>query len=143
MTNFGTRAAASLAGLPDFIVYLLVALALVALFTWLYMLVTPQRELALIRAGNQAAAVSLGGAILGFAIPLAMSIAQSHDLLDMVIWSSVALVVQLGVFFVCGLAIGHEARRITEGDRATATLLAFASIAAGLVDAACMVDAGF
>ena len=138
MTNFGTRAAASLAGLPDFVVYLLVALALVALFTWLYMLVTPQRELALIRAGNQAAAVSLGGAILGFAIPLAMSIAQSHDLLDMAIWSVIALVVQLGVFFLCGLLIDHEAKRITEGDMAAASFLAITSVAAGLVNAACM-----
>jgi putative membrane protein len=141
--SIGERVTASLAGLPDFLLYLAASLGLAALFIVLYTWITPQRELALIRAGNQAAAISLGGAILGFAIPLAMSVAQSHDLLDMVIWSSVALVVQLGVFFVCGLAIGHEARRITEGDRATATLLAFASIAAGLVDAACMVDAGF
>ena len=138
MTNFGNRAAASLLGLPDFLVYLAVALGLVALFILLYTLVTPQRELTLIRAGNAAASVSLGGAILGFAIPLSMSIAQSHDLLDMAIWSVVALIVQLGVFFLCGMLIDHEGRRITAGDMAAASFLAFTSVAAGLINAACM-----
>jgi putative membrane protein len=138
MSSLGERAAASLAGLPDFLIYLAASLGLVALFIALYTWITPQREMTLIRAGNQAAAISLGGAIMGFAIPLAMSVAQSHDLVDMMVWSCVALVVQLGVFFVYGIMVDHEARRITEGDNATAILLAFASIAAGLVDAACM-----
>ena len=138
MTNFGTRAAASLAGLPDFIAYLAVALALVVLFTFIYTLITPQRELSLIREGNSSAAVSLGGAILGFAIPLAMSIAQSHDLIDMALWLIVALIVQLGVFFLCGALIGHVPERITNNELATAFFLALTAIAAGVVNAACM-----
>jgi putative membrane protein len=138
MGTVGHRAAASIAGLPDFLIYLGTSACLVALFVVLYTLVTPQRELALIRAGNTAAAISLGGAILGFAIPLSMSIAQSHDLLDMVIWSCVALIVQLGVFYVSGLLIDRSSQRITDGDVAAGSFLAFASIAAGLVNAACM-----
>ena len=136
--GIGHRAAASIAGLPDFLIYLGTSACLVALFVVLYTLVTPHRELALIRAGNTAAALSLGGAIVGFAIPLAMSIVQSHDLLDMVIWSSVALVVQLAAYFVATLAIDRRAKRIGEGDAAVGTLLAFVGIAAGLVNAACM-----
>jgi putative membrane protein len=142
MSGFGERAVASLAGLPDFLIYLAASLGLVALFIVLYILVTPQRELTMIRAGNQAAAISLGGAILGFAIPLSMSVAQSHNIVDMLVWSGIALIVQLGVFFLCGLVIDHEARRITEGDRATAVFIAFASISAGLIDAACMTYPG-
>ncbi len=138
MTDFGGRAAASLEGLPDFLIYLATSLGLLALFVLLYTLITPQREFALIRAGNRAAAVSLGGAILGFAIPLAMAIVQSHDVLDMALWSVVALVVQLGAFFICGLLIHHEAQRITDGDMAAASFLAFTAIAAGLITAACM-----
>src|SRR4051812_9880616 len=136
--NLGHRAAASIAGLPDFLIYLGTSLCLVVLFIVLYMLVTPQRELTLIRAGNRAAALSLGGAILGFAIPLAMSIAQSHELLDMVIWSCVALIVQLGVFFLGTLLVDRTAQRITDGDIAAGTVLACLSIAAGLISAACM-----
>lgn len=136
--GIGHRAAASIAGLPDFLIYLGTSLCLVVLFMVLYIVVTPQRELALIRAGNRAAALSLGGAILGFAIPLSMSIVQSHDLLDMVIWSCVALVVQLAVFFLCALLIDRCHHRITEGDLATGSFIAFASTAVGLINAACM-----
>jgi len=137
-SNIGHRAAASIAGLPDFLIYLGTSLCLVVLFIVLYILVTPQREITLIRAGNRAAALSLGGAILGFAIPLAMSIVQSHELLDMVIWSCVALVVQLGVFFLATLLVDRAGQRITDGDIAAGTVLAYLSIAAGLISAACM-----
>ncbi len=138
MNGVSERAAASLAGLPDFLIYLTASGGLVALFVTLYVLVTPQREITLIRQGNQAAALGLGGAILGFAIPLAMSITQSHNLIDMLVWSGIALIVQIGAFFLCGLVIRHGAERITDGDTATATLLAFVSVGAGLVSAACM-----
>jgi len=131
-------AGTSLAGLPQFLIYLAAAAALVILFIVLYSLLTPQHEIALIRRGNTAAAITLGGAILGFAIPLSKSISQSRDLVDMLVWSAVALVVQLAVFFLSGLVIAHEAKKIEQGDLATAAFLAFAAASAGLVTAACM-----
>lgn len=39
-----------------------------------YIFITPYREIALIREGNAAAAAGLGGAILGFVLPLASTI---------------------------------------------------------------------
>jgi putative membrane protein len=138
MNSIAASASASLAGAPAFFLYLVVALALVAIFIVLYTLVTPQREFTLIRAGNTAAAISMGGALLGFAIPLSKSIGQSHDLVDMVVWSAIALLVQLCVFGLTGLVIAHESRKLAEGDMATASFLASTSIAAGLVSAACM-----
>jgi len=138
MDGIRSSIAVSLAGVPQFLLYLAAALVLVALFLVLYSVITPQRELRLIRQGNVAAAVSLGGALLGFAIPLSKSIEQSHDIADMVIWSGVALVVQLTVFVLSGLVIAHEARKLEEGDLAAASFLAFAAVSAGLIDAACM-----
>ena len=138
MQTISGEAAQSLAGAPAFLLYLAVAFALVAIFIVLYSLITPQREIALIREGNAAAAISLGGAILGFAIPLSKSISQSRDLVDMVTWACVALAVQLAAFFLSGLVISHEAKRITEGDLAAAWYLAFTAVAAGLVTSACM-----
>lgn len=44
-----------------FAVYILVAAALFALFQFIYTRVTPHKEFALIREGNSAAAVALGG----------------------------------------------------------------------------------
>lgn len=138
MSELGERAVISLAGLPHFLVYLAVSLALLAAFALIYMWVTPHRELTLIRAGNTAASISFGSALLGFAIPLAMSVFQSHDLVDMVAWAVVALIVQIAAFFVCGFLVGHESQRITEGETASATFLAFTSVAAGVITAACM-----
>ena len=64
----------SFAGFDDFLVYLGVSLAYLALFVALYIRVTPYREMQLIREGNMAASFSLSGAILGFIVPLASAI---------------------------------------------------------------------
>ena len=138
MQAIWSSAGQSLAGVPAFLLYLVAAFALVAIFIVLYTLLTPQREIALIREGNAAAAVSLGGAILGFAIPLSKSISQSRDVLDMVVWAIIALAVQLAAFFLSGVVISHEAKRISEGDLAAAWYLAFTAVGAGLINSACM-----
>ena len=138
MQTISGEAAQSLAGTPAFLLYLVAAFALIAIFIVLYSLLTSQREIALIREGNAAAAISLGGAILGFALPLSKSISQSRDMIDMVVWASIALAVQLAAFFLSGLVISHEAKRIAEGDLATAWYLAFTAVAAGLITSACM-----
>ncbi len=138
MQTIWSSAGQSLAGVPAFLLYLVAAFALVAIFIVLYTLLTPQREIALIREGNAAAAVSLGGAILGFAIPLSKSISQSRDVLDMVVWAIIALAVQLAAFFLSGVVISHEAKRISEGDLAAAWYLAFTAVGAGLINSACM-----
>ncbi len=43
----------------------------------LYTLITPHKEFALIREGNTAAAVALGGSLVGFALPASNIIANS------------------------------------------------------------------
>ncbi|WP_129127786.1 DUF350 domain-containing protein [Geomonas oryzae] len=55
----------------------------------------------LIREGNLAAAVSLTGALLGFAIPVAIVIAHSVNLVDMAAWALMATMVQLLCFPFC------------------------------------------
>ena len=51
---------------PNFVRYVVVGFALAGFFIWIYVLVTPWREFALIRGGNSAAAIALVGALLGF-----------------------------------------------------------------------------
>ena len=89
------RAPVNLATLPNFLIYFVASLILTALFLLIYTRVTPYREWALIRAGNNAAAVSLSGAAIGFILPLASAITHSVSWLDMVVWSVVAMIVQL------------------------------------------------
>ena len=60
----------------DFLIYFAVALLLFVAFTFVYVIVTPYNEIALIREGNTAAAISLSGAMLGFALPLASTVAD-------------------------------------------------------------------
>ena len=69
----------SIAGLPDFLLYFVVALLLLAAFVAIYVRVTPYREFVLIRGGNIAAAISLTGALIGFVLPLASAIARVLD----------------------------------------------------------------
>ena len=68
-----------------FITYFGTAVLLLGAFLALYTVVTPVRDWELIRAGNAAAALALGGAVLGFCLPLGMAIARSHSLADMVL----------------------------------------------------------
>jgi len=130
----------SLAGLPAFLLYFSLALALLGLFIVVYVNVTPYHELALIREGNAAAAISLGGAIVGFVLPLARAVTQSVSALDLVVWGLVALVVQVVVFFVVGKLMPRFVEAIREGRVAGAVLLAALAIGVGLLNAASMTN---
>ena len=88
----------SIAGFPLFLLYFATAVALLVLFVAIYIRVMPHRELALIREGNVAAALSLSGALIGFVLPLASAVAHSVNPVDMVVWGVVALLVQLAVY---------------------------------------------
>ncbi|HSG50613.1 MAG TPA: DUF350 domain-containing protein, partial [Rheinheimera sp.] len=81
----------SLQGLPAFAAYFALAILLLLVFVRIYTWVTPHDEFALIRANNVAAAVAFGGAIIGFAWPLASAVTHSLSLLDCAIWGGVAL----------------------------------------------------
>src|SRR5918993_288822 len=105
-------------GIDEFLLYLVAALALLALFICIYIWITPYKELTLIRQGNVAAAASLSGTVLGFAI---------------------ALAVQIFVFFVVTrLLVPGLARDIPEGKLAPGILLGTVSLATGILNAACM-----
>lgn len=132
------RAPAYLLTLPNFLVYFGASLALTAIFLLVYTQVTPYREWALIRAGNNAAAVSLSGAGLGFVLPLASTIVNSVSWVDMVMWGLVALVIQLGVFLVARLLKPQISADIAAGRTAPAISLAAMSVGVGILNAACL-----
>ena len=128
----------SLSTLPSFAAYFAVALAMMAIFLAAYTAVTPHREWTLLREGNLAAAISLGGALVGFALPLATVIAHTNILIDVAVWGVVALVVQLLLWTIVNLLDRGLAARVTKGETASGVFLAAASIAGGIVNAACM-----
>jgi putative membrane protein len=128
----------SLSGFLDFVSYFLLAIVLMVVFWLLYTWVTPHDEMALVKENNAAAAVALGGALIGFALPLSGAITHSLTLLDCAIWGVIALVMQVLTFLVLRFALPHLPERIARGEMAAAVLTAGASIAIGLLNAASM-----
>ncbi|MBK7956606.1 MAG: DUF350 domain-containing protein [Candidatus Accumulibacter sp.] len=124
--------------LPAFLAYFAVALLLLALFLLVYVNVTPYHELALIRAGNSAAAISLSGALIGFAMPVANVIAHSDTLVDLAAWGVIAGVIQILAYLAARFALPQLNQDIPAGKVAPATFLAVVSLSVGLLNAACM-----
>jgi len=127
-----------ISGLPAFASFFATGIVLLGVFFALYVLFTPYNELQLIRAGNEAAAVSLGGAVIGFALPLAVSVAVSHNLYAMIGWGVVAGIVQLLVFAVARVALPRINESIPQGRMASGIFLALLSIAVGILNAGCI-----
>jgi putative membrane protein len=128
----------SISGLPAFITYFVISLALLWAFTYTYVRVTPYKEFTLIREGNMAAALSLSGSMLGFTIPLAHAIAQSISIPDMLIWAVIAWMVQILVYIVVRTVIPSLTTDIPAGKAAQGAFLGALSLATGILNAACM-----
>jgi putative membrane protein len=123
-------------GFPVTLLHALVTLLILAAGAAIYALITPHREVALIRQGNSAAAVSFGGVLVGLALPLAASLAASVSLPEVALWGAATVAVQLAVFRLADLLLHDLPQRIAKGEMAAAALLAGAKVATAVVLAA-------
>ncbi|MDB5808124.1 MAG: hypothetical protein JWN94_246 [Betaproteobacteria bacterium] len=130
----------ALTGVSAHLIYFAIALVAIALFVAIYTAITPHWEIRLIRQGNTAAAISLGGAILGYTFPLAQSVAQAGSIGDMLLWSGVALIAQLIAYGITRLILPQLSADVNAGKIAPAIFLAALSIAIGILNAAAMSD---
>lgn len=129
-----------LGALPHFLAYFAAAVALAVAFLCLYVLITPHREIALIRDGNVAAATQLTGTFLGFSVPVAVVIGHSVSIPDMLLWGAVAALVQLAVFFLIERVLFRTiSDRIADGSVASGVFVGGISLGIGILQAACMV----
>ena len=122
------------------LVYFGIAIVATVLFVAIYVTVTPHREFTLIREGNTAAAISLGGALLGYTIPLAKAVSQSENVGDMLLWSGVALVAQLAAYGATRLILPTLSADVNDGKVASGIFLAAMSVSIGLLNAAAMTE---
>jgi putative membrane protein len=129
----------SLAGLPAFLVYICTALVAVVTYLFVYTRVTPHDEFQLIRENDPAAAIALGLSLLGFVLPVVSAIAHSANVWDCLIWSVIALIVQIIVYYIVKIPVPNLSARIAAGELAAAIWLGLASLAAGALNAACMI----
>lgn len=123
-------------GFPITLLHAGVTLFMLILGTTLYALLTPHKEIALIREGNSAAALSLGGVMVGLAIPLGVSLTASTSVVEIAIWGAATIAVQLLVFRITDMLLKGLPERIQEGEVAAAALLVGAKLATALVLAA-------
>jgi putative membrane protein len=125
-----------LSGIPFLLTHFGVTIVMLVVGAIIYIKITSHDEMALIRDGNNAAAVSLSGAILGLAIPLAFCMANSVNVYDIVIWGLVTLVIQLVTFWIIDLWLRDLSRKIEDGQVGTAILLASVKLAVASINAA-------
>jgi putative membrane protein len=127
-----------LANILNFLLYFVIAILLLLAFLSAYTLLTHIHEWRLIRSGNTAVAVALGGAMVGFALPLASAIVHSQSVRDMVITAAIALVVQLLCFAAMRLLRRDAGEALAQGDMAEGVFLASTSLVLGILSAACL-----
>ena len=128
----------SLSGLDEFLAYFAASLGLLAACVAIYVRITPYAEIQLIRDGNVAAAASLSGAVLGFAVPLASAVLSSANFFDMLMWGVIALAAQLIAYLLVRLLIPHLSADIPAGKVAPGVFLGAVSVAIGILNAVCM-----
>ena len=116
----------------------MVTLALLAAGAVIYALLTPWKEITLIREGNAAAAVAFAGVLVGLAVPLAVSLSVSTSVRDIVIWGVATVVLQLLAFRVVDLLLTGLPQRIREGEISAAVLLVGAKLSTALILAAAL-----
>ena len=102
----------------------------------LYVFLTPHREIALVREGNTAAALSLAGVLVGLAIPLGVSLSASVSPLEIGLWGVATIFVQLLAFRGVDFLLHGLPQRIQEGEVSAAVLLVGAKLAVALILAA-------
>lgn len=125
-------------GFPTTVAHLAVTLILLAVGAVIYALLTPWKEIALIRDGNAAASVAFAGVLVGLAIPLAVSLSVSTSVRDIVIWGVATVVLQLLAFRVVDLLLTGLPQRIREGEISAAVLLVGAKLATAVILAAAL-----
>jgi putative membrane protein len=126
-------------GAYKFIIAFALACLFIALFKRLYQMVTPYSEQALIENNNQAAAITLGGAVIGFALPVASALRETGSTLEFAMWAVLAGVIQIVAFVIMRRFVVNDIEaKIESGNTAAAIYFAATSIAVGMLNAASM-----
>ena len=136
--NFDIILESVMTGFPFLFLHFALTVAIWLVAVWVYALSTPYAEMKLIRENNIAAAVTLGGAMLGLAIPLAFAMASSVSMADILVWGLISMSLQIVVYRVIDLVLRDLPRRIEAGEiapaiLATATKLSIAAFNAAAI----------
>jgi putative membrane protein len=122
----------------DYALHLLASLVLLAAFVGVYLRITPFKEITLIRQGNVAAALSLGGAVFGLCFTLSASI-QHNDAFPMFLfWALGAMLIQIALYAALSRALPDMDSAIESNNVGMGALMGSMSVAVGALNAACL-----
>ena len=121
-----------------YLLHLLTAAAMVLAFFVVYTRITPFDEVLLVRQGNQAAAFSLGGALIGFSITISSALLHTADYYQFTAWAAGAMLVQILVYTIATRLLQMSKDQIESNNKAFGGLLGAISVSIGLVNAGCI-----
>lgn len=116
----------------NFLMYFGAGVALLAMFTRVYLWVTPYHEMNEIRACKKAPAIALMGAMFGFVLPLVTMSWVGVNFADFLIWSLVAMIIQLACFKILYMLIPAQ---IEADNQAVALVFAGCAVCIGAINA--------
>lgn len=120
-------------GFDNFFISTLAAGLLLVISCVVYVVLTPMKEMELLRNGNASAGLGLAGVIIGLTIPIASALATSLSLWDLLIWGVVALLIQLLSFRVVDLILKDLPRRIENDEAGAAIVLIAVKISSAMI----------
>ena len=121
--------------IANYALHLVAAGLLLFVFFLVYTWATPFDEMTLIRQGNVAAALTLGGALIGFSMTVASGLLHTDALLSFVAWSAAAAAVQLLTYVLVSRLLHMSKQQIEGNNVAFGMLLASISISVGVISA--------
>jgi putative membrane protein len=122
----------TLQALGNFLLYTFSSLVLLGIFGKIYQWLTPYHEYEQIKAGKLAPAISLGGALIGFTIPMLSVSYHGVNFVDFLIWAVVVGVLQIILFKALYWLIPMQ---IEEDNKAIAFIYAVLAFCVGLISA--------
>jgi putative membrane protein len=123
-------------GLPFLISHFFTAVVIFVSGLWVYTKVTPMNELDLIKDGNIAASLSFAGACVGISIPLAVCLSSSVNIADIIVWGSIAVILQLICFKVVDFFLKDLSARIIDGEIGISIVLVGFKLSIAVLNAA-------
>lgn len=122
----------TLAALGNFLLYTFSSLVLLGIFGKIYQWLTPYHEQEQIKAGKLAPAISLGGALIGFTLPLLSVSYHGVNYVDFLIWAGIVGFLQIILFKALYWVIPMQ---IEEDNKAIALIYSVLAFCVGLISA--------
>lgn len=120
-------------GFPWLIFYLITVTIIYGLGLFIYVKLTPIKELELIAAGNVAAAITFSALVIGLSLPLAACLINKFSLTDVAAWGTLSVFLQLFLFRMTDSFFKPMSKRIENNEIAPALVLAAFKLAGSIM----------